>query len=125
MTKTIIEGIYQTGGSIQADQMAVGRYAKAEKVIKAAGDALQDKKLEEITQRLNELFQALKQNIDQLENSEDMVRATEQVAQELASDKPNKLTLKGIIDGIVEGAKSVTSVVNTATALKAAIFSLL
>ena len=111
--------------NIKGDQIAIGRYARAEKGVHMASEALLNKNLSDIANKLDNLLQTLNQHVDQLNDAGDVMGATEQIARELARDKPNKLTLKGILDDIIESAKSIASVVNAADALKAAIFALL
>jgi hypothetical protein len=112
------EGVIITNGKIIADQIAVGRNARA---IKNANEALTQKSMQEIQSRLDELVQALNNHASALEDPEEVRDSTEVVAKELAKDKPNKLTIKAVLDGIASRVQSVTAIAVAVEALKNAI----
>jgi hypothetical protein len=111
-----------TNGNVIADQIAVGRYARA---TKNANEALTQKGMREIQVRLDELVQALNNHASALENPEEVRDSTKVVAKELAKDKPNKLTLKAVLDGIASSVQSVTAVAMAVEALKHAVMTLI
>jgi hypothetical protein len=116
------EGIIVSGhASIRAKQMAVGRNAS----IVNAGSALEAKGLQEVRDKLERLFAAVSAHSGSVSERETLLHSTEAVAGELAKDKPNKLTVASILDGIAGAVKSVTSIVGAAEALKAAVAALL
>jgi len=115
------EGIYQSGGSIQGDQIAVGKNARATKISNVANEVLEQKGLQEIKDKLDELLKALNDHATSLAATPEILDSTEIVVKELAKDKPNKLTVIGVLSGIADGAKSVASIANAAEALKKAV----
>jgi hypothetical protein len=124
MTERINEGISITGGSINAEQIAVGRYARAEKVINSASQVLDDRKYHDISQKLQALLEALKQNSDHLNNKDEMIETTEKVATEIIHKQPNKTIIQALINGIIDGAKLVGPVLKAANDLKDTVIQL-
>ena len=112
------EGLIITGGTINADQIAVGPYAQA---IKAANEALTQKGMQEIRVRLDELVQALNNHAGALGNPDEVRDSTEVVAKELSKEKPNKLTLTAVLTGIASSVQSVSAIAVAVEALKNAI----
>lgn len=117
------EGIYMTGGTINAEQLAVGRKARAMKIVSSADQALEQKGLQEIREKLDELVNILTEHADALENPDEVLDSTEVVAEELSKDKPNKLTLTAILSGIASSVQSVAVLASAVDALKHAITS--
>lgn len=112
------EGLIITGGTINADQIAVGKYAQA---IKTANEALTLKGMQEIRVRLDELVHARNNHSDALVNPDEVRDSTEMVAKELSKEKPNKLTLVAMLNGIALSVQSVTAIAVAVEALKNAI----
>ncbi len=112
------EGLIITGGTINADQVAVGKYARA---IKIANEALAQKGMQEIQVRLDELVQALNNHASDLDNPDEVRDSTEVVAKELSKDKPNRLTITSVLNGIASSVQSVTAIAVAVEALKNAI----
>jgi len=112
------EGLIITGGTINADQIAVGKYAQA---IKTANEVLTQKGMQEIQVRLDELVQALNNHSAALVNPVEVCDSTAVVANELSKEKPNKLTLIAVLNGIASSAQSVTAIAIAVEALKNAI----
>jgi hypothetical protein len=81
--------------------------------------------LPEVLERLNKLGKALKLHTDSLENHDEIVDSANKVAEELHRDKPNKLTITAILNGIAEGVKSVTGIATAVEALKRAVAAML
>lgn len=115
------EGIYMTGGTINAEQIAVGRKARATKIVSSANQALEQKGLQEVRDKLDELVNALTTHADALDNPDEVLDSAEVVAEELSKDKPNKLTLTAILSGIASSVQSVTAIATAVDALKHAI----
>jgi hypothetical protein len=115
------EGIYIRGGSFKADQVAVGKQARVTKIVNAADDALEQKGLSEIRNKLDELLSAISVHADSLDNRDEVLDSTETVAKELAEDKPNKLTIMGVLSGMAESAKTVAGVATAVQALRSAV----
>ena len=110
-----------TGGSINADQMAVGRSAQATKILSTANDALEQKGLTEIRDKLDELLKEITAHADSLHNPDEVLDSTKAVAEELSKDKPNKLTITGILNGIVESVGSIARIATAADSLAKAV----
>lgn len=115
------EGIYISGGSFKADQVAVGRRARVTKIVNATGDSLEQKGLTEIRNKLDELLTAISAQDDSLDNRDELLDSTETVANELAKDKPNKMTITGVLGGMAEGAKTVAGIATAVQALRSAV----
>lgn len=115
------EGIIQSGGVIQAGQVAAGRGVRLTQVINTADAALMQKGLDEVRDKLNELFQVLSVHGNSLEQPDEVVQSVGQLAEELAKERPNRLTLRALLDGIAQAVKSVGAIAGAAEALKAAI----
>ncbi len=115
------EGIYMTGGTINAEQIAVGRKARATKIVSSANQALEQKGLQEVRDKLDELVNALTTHADALDNPDEVLDSAEVVAEELSKDKPNKLTLTAILGGIASSVQSVAAIATAVDALKHAI----
>jgi hypothetical protein len=105
-------------GMLNAEVVAVGYQARAEKVVRAASAGLSAEGLPEVETMLNALLAALKQNADKLADPEPIFGLAERVAGELTQKKPDKLTLKSFLTGIADEAKSVTEIASAALSLK-------
>lgn len=114
-------GIIVSGGAFHADQVAVGRNAQAVKNIYGIAHELQASGKEEIATQLTELIELLKARQGDIQESEEVIQAVQQVAEELQKEKPNRLTLKSLLNGIKEGVGAVTEVVEKIGALQTAI----
>jgi hypothetical protein len=105
-------GIYVAGqGSINADQIAVGRYARAQKVVLDAGSDLERRGWKDVQQKLEQLLAVASEKAGEIKDGDEVMTAVEQVAVELKRDKPSRLTVKSLLDGIAEHAGSVTPAV--------------
>jgi hypothetical protein len=110
MTDGNNQGIQQSGGSITAGAMAVGPGARAYN----AASELRGRGQEEVAQRLEELVRQLEAHADQVPDIEDLRGATGTVADELAKEKPNKTTVRGVLSGIADSVRSVTELATAA-----------
>ena len=118
------EGIVQHNGTINAGQLVVGSASKAVKVIKG-GELFDSEVFKEINEKLNELLKTVNENSSQLDNQSEIVSSTEVVVNELSKEKPNKLTITAILEGIANGVKSVNSIGSAALGLKSCVEKLL
>jgi uncharacterized protein YqeY len=110
------EGIIVTGGTVTADQIAVGHKARAvKKSIGAVGDRGRD----EVAQALEELVRVLQAHAAQLDDAEELLDASRTVADELAKEKPNKRTVGAVLASIGEAAGNLVSVVSAVDRLAA------
>jgi hypothetical protein len=119
------EGIIISGGTLSADVLAVGRGAQAIKNVSASADALEAAGSADIAGCLRTLVEAITAHAEDLEAPAELAQSTELVANELTSAKPNKLTLRALLDGLVRAAGSVTAVAHAAGALQAAVVAIL
>ena len=115
------EGIIQSGGTIIADQIAVGANAEVIKIVNTASEVLEQKGLQEIRNKLAELLAAVSSQANALKNRDEVLDSTKIVAQELSKEKPNKFTITAILDGIANGVKSIPNIIAIAQALKSAV----
>jgi hypothetical protein len=119
------EGIVVSGGTLNADVLAVGRGARAIKNVSASADALAAAGNDDIARCLRAFVEAITAHADDLEAPDELAESAELVANELTSAQPNKLTLRAMLDGLVRAAGSVTAVAHTAGALQAAVMAIL
>jgi hypothetical protein len=111
------EGIYVTGGSFTAQNVAVGRGARAYTVatdLRARGH-------DDVAERLEELVQQLEAHADQVPDIDDVRGATRTVTEELAKERPNKTTVTGVLSGISDSVRSVSGLAVAADALLKAV----
>jgi hypothetical protein len=106
------EGI-QNSGTISARNIAAGRGAHAGDVVAAAPP---DPERNEIARRLDVLLRELDAHGHKLERGDEVRESAEAVADELQKDKPNSVTVTGILAGI---GSSVASVASLSTAVSA------
>lgn len=102
-------GIINTGsGTITAKQMAVGDNA-----IAIGGD-----NADIIRKKLDELLQAVQVSGNKLKNQEQVLDATKAVVDEFLKEKPNKITLKALLNEIASEAQSVEPITSAVKSLK-------
>jgi len=106
-------GVSISGGTINADQFVGGQDAKAYK-----WDNLPPKELQHIYAKLDELERAIQKHGSEVERADDLINAAKTVKAELASAKPNKLTVTAILDGIAHSVRSIASIASLAKTLK-------
>lgn len=119
------EGLIQTGGKIEADQIAVGHNARAIRYLSEATETLEQAGLLEIQTMLAHLIRVLEEHAGSLPNRDEIISSAEIVTKELSKEKPNKLTVTSVLEGIAGSAKSVTVIATAAQALRSAITTLL
>ena len=119
------EGFIMTGGTINATNVAGGKGAKISTYQRQADEALAEKGLDTVRQRLDELIALIEQHGASLSDSEQVMESTAVVAQELARDKPNKITIGGILTSLAETVASATAVATAVHALKGAVMAFL
>src|SRR5262245_49605901 len=112
------EWILQTGGTITAGQIVVGRH-NVTIVTADVAEVLQRRGMDAVEEQLKRLEGALNAHLHQLpDGGSELATLASKVATELAKPKPNKPTVSGILQQIAEAAKSVSSIVTSAEALK-------
>lgn len=119
------KGIQVSGGTFNADNVAVGDSAKAYKTVYAADKMSEQEKWQEIHEKLDELEKALNAHAASLNNPDEVRGSTAVVAEELSKDKPNKLTITSVLNGIADSVKSVTVIAVAVEALRNAITTLM
>lgn len=112
------EGIQITGGSFNANQVAVGRGAKAIQNTYNLANQLEESGKGEVAQAITELLKALEAHSDQVADKEEVTQAVEQVAEEVQKEKPNKFTLKGLLSSLKESLGSVVEIAEKVTVLQ-------
>ena len=125
MQPQINKGILVTGGTFSGGTITVGDRATVNTVQEPADQSPQTRALEEARAKLDELMQALRANSGTLADEADVIGATETVGQELARDKPNRLTMSAILASIAGSVSSVAGVATAVEALKAAVSALI
>ena len=105
------DGIVVTGGQVQAGAIAAGRNAQARGWIGSAGE-------EELRAGLDRLAALVRENAEQIEDSEALVAALDKASEEASTAKPSRVLLTAIIDQVANSAKSVTAIVGAAVSLK-------
>jgi hypothetical protein len=115
------EGIQISGsGNLRARNLAVGRNARVTETHGSeAGPA------EEVRKQVSVFLEKLAQHKNELPEHEDVAEAAKAVEAEAAKEKPNRLTLKSLMDGITTAVKSVSGMAVAAEALKTAVGMLL
>ena len=116
------DGIYMPNAKIQGQGIAIGTGASASVAIGAAEASLRDQGQNEIAELLRALQAAVERDRDRLEDADDVQQAVAQVAQQLtATESPNKLTLRGMLQAIAQAAATSTAVATAAQALAGAV----
>lgn len=119
------EGLIQSGGSIQAGAMAVGRGAAAHNMSSTVSDALRESGRDPIADRLDELLRALRDHGAELPDPDGVRGSAGAVVDELAKDEPNKITVLGILSGIRDAVGSVSGIAAAAGGLMTEVQNLL
>jgi hypothetical protein len=92
--------------------------ARTEKSISEAAHALERRGLANVRARLDALLTALSLHGDRLDDPEPVFALTTHVAEELKRTVPDRHTLKTILAGIAEEAKSVGEILSPVLSLK-------
>lgn len=114
------QGIVVSGGSFSAEMAVAGKNSKAIQIKKIA-DELQASGKEEVAKLITELLESIEVHSSKVENKEEVVEAVQEVAKEVNKEKPNKLTLKGLLTGVKDAVGSVTEIAEKTVLLQKAI----
>jgi hypothetical protein len=114
----INSGVSISGGTINADQFAAGQNARA---YKGESSMTPSAELQHIYAKLDELEKAIQRHGADLERPDDLMSAAKAVKVELASEKPNKITVTSILSGIAESVRSIASIASLAETLRTAV----
>jgi hypothetical protein len=114
-------GVIIGGNSTVNAPVAGGTNARAWSGAVATTDARE----QELRQRIDQLLTALDAAVASGTLAPDVREAGEEVRQQVNRDKPSKLTLVSLLEGITTAAGSVQAVAVAATAVKALVLALL
>ena len=110
------QGIIITGGTINSEQVAVGANAKAEKIVHGEQNAQMIQIIIDFRKELEKLAALAKENENVL--SLQVRDAISAARLEADKEKPNKVVISSILDGIHGGAKGITDIASAIIALK-------
>ena len=115
------EGIIVTGGSFTAGQVSVGRNSRAFQITYNIAGELQTSGKEEVAKAIAELLKTLEEHAEEIKDLEEVVRAVQQIAEEAKKERSNKITLKGLLNGIKDVVSPIPDIVTKVLALQEAI----
>jgi len=115
------KGMIVSGGSVNADQIAVGEGAQAIKTTYRLTDELENQGKKDLAIAIRELVQSLEANKSQISDYDDVTDAVEKITEEVKKEKPSKLTLKGLLGAVKESVGSVVEIVEKIGSLQKAI----
>jgi len=118
------EGVIFGGGTVSIGQMAVGRGSQASQVTYGTGPAAHADGRAQVLQAAAELLQALEDHAGKIADSEEIGSAVQQIIVETRKDKPNKLVLKSLVDGVKAAVGAQADVAPQLLALQSALESL-
>lgn len=114
------EGVINRG-NITAGALAVGHGASASQVSPMRTPPEEFQKVEE---QLKHLLKLLAEQGHAIPNCKDVVQSAEKVKEELSQEKPSKLTITSLLDGIAGAVSSVGTIATAVEGIKAAIGAL-
>lgn len=115
------EGMIVSGGSIHAEQIAVGEGAQAIKTTYGLTDELENQGKEDLAAAIRELLKSLEANKAKISDYGDITDAVEKITEEVKKEKPSKLALKGLLNAVKESVGSVVEIVEKIGSLQKAI----
>jgi hypothetical protein len=104
------EGIIVSGGSFNANQVSVGHNSQAIQATYTIADDLKRSGKDEVAAALRALLKALGDHGSKVTSLDEVVQAVQQIAEETKKEKPNKITLKSLLDGIRDVVKPVAEI---------------
>lgn len=114
------EGIINRG-NINAGALAVGHGASASQVVYERNRREEFQKLEE---QLQQFLKLLAEQGHAIPDREQVVQSAEKLKEELSQEKPSKLTVTSLLDGIARAVSSVGTIATAVEGIKAAISAL-
>lgn len=114
------EGVIVTGGTFTATNTAIGRKAQVN-----GAQAHSTEAMKEAQKQMDLILGLLQEHAAQIPNHADVTDAAQAVKNEITKDKPNRLTLRSLVEGIASSVKSVSTMAVAVEALKTAIAALL
>ncbi|MDJ1185927.1 DUF5955 family protein [Roseofilum casamattae] len=115
------QGIQMNGGTINAEQLAVGDKAQATKTTYTVAEGHQSDKQNDLANAIAELLQSLESHRTEITNFAEVSQAVNAVAEEVQKETPNKITLKGLLVGVKESVGSLAEIVQKIGVLQKAI----
>ncbi len=122
--RAVNKGIVVERSTVSGSQLAT-EGAMAIGIVGTASVELERRGQQEIASRLAELQQALLRHGDQLSNREEVLGAVAEVAGQLRAERPNKLTVTGILNSLAGGVQSVAGLATAVEALSKAVHAFL
>jgi hypothetical protein len=113
------EGFIQSGGTTTATNIAIGRNAAIHQDQQGDSEAMV-----EVRRQLEALLKELNQHGNAIQNSDEVKGSVQLIQNEIAKEKPNRLTLGSVLSGIADSVKSVSTIATTVEALKIALAAL-
>lgn len=115
------DGIIISGGSFNAEQVAVGQGAQAIKTTYNLARELENDSQQELAQAIKELLQALEAHQPDIDDYDEVSQAVQQITEEVQKEQPSKLTLKALLNGVKESVGSIVEIVEKVSLLQKAI----
>jgi chaperonin GroEL (HSP60 family) len=119
------EGVIITSGTLQADNLAVGRNARITAFGAQASRALRDDGRDAVADALEVFLRQLAEHAGKVPDQASVIESTRVVSQELTRDHPNGLTVKGLLAAITDAVSTVSPLLTAAHALQAAVAAFL
>lgn len=113
------QGVIVSGGTFSATNVATGNKAAVYTSQPSASP-----ELKAVQEQLAILMKTLEEHGQALHNTDEVKQSAQVIAQELKKEKPNRITLTGVLAGISESVKSVSVLATAAEALKIALAAL-
>lgn len=111
-------GIIVTGGRLDADQIAVGKGAQANKYIAARSQPLPDAELQKIWQVLGQLQDALLAGEHREGNTRQALESTREVADQLTLERPDRKKILSRLESILVSVSSSETLVGLVKLLR-------
>jgi len=112
----------QSGGTINAQALAVGDHAHA--VVQHATMGLKQERRDDVLASLTRVLEAIAAHGASLPDPEAASGLVERIATESAKPKPDKVSLKSFLGTLAEEVSSVSVIAKTVAGLSTAIFAL-
>jgi translation initiation factor 2B subunit (eIF-2B alpha/beta/delta family) len=104
------QGIIISGGTFNAEQVAIGKGAQAIQHIQTLTDAMKTDGKVDLAQTITDFLEVIENHKEELSDYDELLQAIQQIIEEVKKDKPNKLTLKGLLAAIKESVGSVAEI---------------
>ncbi len=113
------EGISISGGDVRIDgQVAVGRGARAIMNTYDISDRLRTSGDTAVAQALTDLLEALEIHRNSISGKAEVAETIQQIAEETQKEKPNKITVQGLLAGLTQSLGSVVEIAEKISVLK-------